>query len=98
MIDPKPDYIDRNTAQWGSWAPRYAVHGRTAWAADPGWGIWNLPETQLQVLPDVAGKDTLELGCGTGYVSAWLTRLGARATGLDPTPEQLASARGFQEE
>lgn len=44
------------------------------------------------------GRDTLEAGCGTGYVSAWLARRGARATGLDNSGEQLRSARTFREE
>ncbi len=36
------------------------------------------------------------MGCGTGYVSAWLARRGAHPVGLDPTWEQLANARRFQ--
>ncbi|MFN7974378.1 MAG: class I SAM-dependent methyltransferase [Acidobacteriota bacterium] len=39
----------------------------------------------------------LGLGCGTGYVSAWLARRGARAVGIDNSPAQLASARQFQD-
>lgn len=50
------------------------------------------------MLPDVEGRDTLELGCGTGYVSAWLARRGARAVGLDPTWAQLVNAQQFQQE
>ena len=59
-----------------------------------------LPEhTFPQVLPDdLAGKDTIELGCGTGYVSAWLARRGAHPVGIDNSPAQLATARRFQEE
>ena len=98
MTEDRPDYISRNQTEWGAWAPRYAAYGRTQWQGSPTWGIWGLPENDLRLLPDVDGKDTLELGCGTAYVSAWLARLGARPVGLDPTPEQLASARGFQEE
>jgi hypothetical protein len=30
------------------------------------WGIWRIPEAELNVLGDVAGKDVLELGCGQG--------------------------------
>ena len=38
-----------------------------------------MPEAQLGILPpSLAGTDSLELGCGTGYVSAWLARRGAR--------------------
>ena len=41
---------------------------------------------------------TLEVGCGTGYVSAWLARAGASPIGLDNSARQLASAAMFQEE
>jgi SAM-dependent methyltransferase len=60
------------------------------------WGVWGVPERELRVLPDVAGMDVLELGCGTAYVSAWLARRGARVVGLDITPAQLETARRCQ--
>ncbi|MDQ1395730.1 MAG: hypothetical protein QOG64_989, partial [Acidimicrobiaceae bacterium] len=41
---------------------------------------------------------TVELGCGTAYVSAWLARRGARPVGVDPTPGQLRIARSMQDE
>jgi SAM-dependent methyltransferase len=41
---------------------------------------------------------TLEVGCGTGYVSAWLARAGASPVGLDNSARQLASAAMFQDE
>jgi SAM-dependent methyltransferase len=48
----------------------------------------------VKVLPDVRGKDVVELGCGTAYVGAWLKRLGARrVVGIDITPAQLATAQ-----
>ena len=62
------------------------------------WGVWGVPERELRVLPDVAGLDVLELGCGTAYVSAWLARRGARVVGLDVTPAQLETARRCQAE
>ena len=62
------------------------------------WGVWRVPERELRVLPDVAGTDVLELGCGTAYVSAWLARRGARVVGLDVTPAQLETARRCQAE
>ena len=46
---------------------------------------------------DLEGKETIELGCGTGYVSAWLARRGARPTGTDNSEAQLATARELQE-
>lgn len=95
----EPDYVLRNRESWDRMAEEYFDSGRRDWAADePYWGIWRVPESQLGVLPDVAGKDVIELGCGTGYVSSWLARRGARVTGIDNSPAQLASARKFQEE
>jgi SAM-dependent methyltransferase len=48
----------------------------------------------LRLLPaDMAGLDAVELGCGTGYVSAWMARRGARVTGIDISTAQLATAR-----
>jgi SAM-dependent methyltransferase len=57
------------------------------------------PESQVSVLPeDVAGMDAIELGCGTGYVSSWLARAGARPVGIDISEKQLATARAMQVE
>jgi SAM-dependent methyltransferase len=70
-----------------------------AWSAEEiSWGIWEVPESELGLLPDVAGLDVVELGCGTGYISAWLTRRDARVVGLDNSSRQLATARRFQDE
>lgn len=93
------EHVLQNRAAWNGWAEQYVESGRRDWAAsDPTWGIWGIPESELGVLPDVAGLDTVELGCGTGYVSAWLARRGARPVGIDNSPGQLATARAFQRE
>ncbi len=56
--------------------------------------MWQTPESTTKVLPDVRGKDVVELGCGTAYVGAWLKRAGARrVVGIDITPAQLATAQ-----
>jgi SAM-dependent methyltransferase len=47
---------------------------------------------------DLTGKDAIELGCGTAYVSAWLARRGARVVGIDNSEAQLATARRLQRE
>jgi SAM-dependent methyltransferase len=90
----------RNRELWTkSNAEHTGERARAAWAAgEITWGIWNLPEAELRVLPDVEGKDVVELGCGTAYVSAWLARRGARPVGVDITPAQLETARAMQRE
>ena len=74
------------------------AHGRWS-ATEPHWGLWATPEPQVSMLPDdLAGMDTIELGCGTGYVSSWLARAGARPVGVDISQKQLATARAMQAE
>ncbi len=95
-----PDHVRRNRAHWDSWAHDYEEPGRRNWAADePSWGIFGVPESDVGMLPaELAGLDAIELGCGTGYVSAWLARRGARPVGIDNSEAQLATAKRFQEE
>jgi SAM-dependent methyltransferase len=94
------DHVPRNRAAWDRWAAEYAAAGARHWAAaEPSWGIWSIPEAQAGVLPsDLNGLDSIELGCGTGYVSAWLGRRGARPAGLDNSAAQLATARTLQDQ
>jgi SAM-dependent methyltransferase len=93
------DHVLRNRAAWDSRAPEFEASDRRCWESpEPRWGIWWVPESDLGVLPDVRGLDVVELGCGTGYVSAWLARRGARPVGIDNSARQLATARRFQRE
>jgi SAM-dependent methyltransferase len=94
-----PEHVLSNRSAWDLWAQDYAEAGLRKWAAaDPSWGIWGVPEAQAGVLPaELAGLDAVELGCGTGYVSAWLARRGARPVGLDNSAAQLATARALRE-
>ena len=95
-----PEHVRRNRAAWDAWASEYAAAGERAWALEhPTWGIWDVPESELALLPDdIAGKDAIELGCGTAYVSAWMARRGARVVGIDNSAAQLATARRLQVE
>ncbi len=93
------DHVRSNRAIWDGWAKDYFAPGKSSWGkAEPDWGIWNVPESEVRAVPDVAGKDVLEMGCGTAYWSAWLMRRGARPVGLDNSRQQLESARQFQQE
>lgn len=95
-----PEHVRLNRAVWDQWATQYAEPGERAWAAqEPTWGIWDVPESTLKMLPDdLAGKDAIELGCGTAYVSSWMARRGARAVGIDNSAAQLATASRLQRE
>lgn len=94
------DSIAGNRAYWNDNAHHWVDPGRRAWASDEVlWGTFEVPDAELGALPDVTGLDVVELGCGTGYVSAWLLRRGARsAVGLDPTEGQLVTATVLQRE
>jgi SAM-dependent methyltransferase len=95
-----PEHVRRNRIGWDEDAAEHVAPGERAWAsAEPYWGIWSVPESELRILPEVlADKDVIELGCGTGYVSAWIARRGARVIGLDNSPKQLGTARRLQQE
>jgi SAM-dependent methyltransferase len=92
------EHAKRNREAWDEWAPEWVESGRRNWAGEPTWGIWGIPESELGLVPDVEDKDVLELGCGTAYWSAWLSRRGARVVGLDNSEQQLATARQLQQE
>jgi SAM-dependent methyltransferase len=86
-----------NRDAWAKDAPSYVAGAERNWAAEEiTWGILDVPEREVRILPDLDGKDVVELGCGTAYVSAWLARRGARPVGVDLTAEQLDTARAMQ--
>ena len=100
MTDHVPEHVRKNRVAWDRFAADYVASGERSWATnDPTWGIFAIPETGVHLLPaELAGLDTVELGCGTAYVSAWLARRGARPVGVDVTPAQLETARRCQAE
>jgi SAM-dependent methyltransferase len=81
-------------------ASEYVDEGRRNWESEePIWGLFAVPESEVGLLPrELEGRDAIELGCGTGYVSAWLARRGARPVGIDNSEVQLANARTLQKE
>lgn len=89
-----PDYAARNRAHWDAAAASYqAEQGRQlVESGGLGWGVWQIPEADLHVLGEVAGRTTLELGCGAAQWSIGLARQGATAIGVDLSEEQLKAA------
>ena len=97
----KPDYVAINRESWTKANAEYTDRSaRDAWAQEGiTWGHWSLPESEVLMLPDLTGKDVIELGCGTAYFGAWLKRAGARrVVGVDVTPAQLETAGRMDEE
>ncbi|MGH2939770.1 MAG: class I SAM-dependent methyltransferase [Solirubrobacterales bacterium] len=99
-MEDLPEHVARNRVHWDDRAKDYVADGRRNWeAVEPTWGIFGVPEAEVGLLPrEIDGRDAIELGCGTGYVSAWLARRGARPIGIDNSEAQLTSARSFQQE
>src|SRR4029077_19382406 len=68
-----------NVEDWTRANAEYTdARAEQAWARDGiTYGVWSVPESELHALPGVAGKDVVELGCGTAYFGAWLKKAGA---------------------
>ena len=86
---------ERNRAAWDRISDEYQARnaefiGRKD---EPRWGMWQMPDSELGIIGDVAGKDVLELGCGAAQWSILLAERGARVVGLDNSARQLEHAR-----
>jgi SAM-dependent methyltransferase len=89
----------RNRAAWDAASDEYQErHREFIRRPEQRWGMWQLPESELQILGDVAGKDVLEYGCGAAHWSILLARAGARPVGLDNSARQFEHARGLMDE
>lgn len=93
-------HAQKNRAMWEASSDAYeqrhdrVLSGENAMA----WGVWRIPEAELRVLGEVAGKDVLEFGCGAARWSLALAELGARPVGLDVSARQLHHARRLLQE
>jgi SAM-dependent methyltransferase len=85
----------KNLAYWERESDAYQERHGPQLASKDGlaWGVWQVPEAELDVLGEVAGLDILELGCGAAQWSISLAKLGARPVGLDFSSRQLEHAR-----
>jgi len=95
-----PEHVRENRTYWDGMAEDWVAPGEASWSSpDPYWGCWQLPESDLHLLPeDMTGMDAIELGCGTAYVSGWMARRGARPVGIDNSERQLETARRLASE
>lgn len=94
------EHARRNRAAWNARADAYQTRSGPQLAASGGmaWGVWQIPESQLHILGEVASRDILELGCGAAQWSIALARAGARPVGLDLSERQLTYARQLMAE
>ena len=92
------EYVRRNRAAWTKTNVDYSdPNAVRSWSRDEiTWGVFGIGEEYVHALPDVTGKDVVELGCGIAYFGARLARHGARVVGVDVTPAQLETARRMQ--
>lgn len=86
--------FEANREAWDSWSEEYQA---TKDVRGGHWGVWSIPEDELDVLGDVRGKDVLELGCGAAQWSIELHGEGAHVVGLDNSEKQLEHARALME-
>ncbi len=88
------DPIRKNRSSWNLSSDEYqSDHGRDLAEAPLAWGVWRIPESELNVLGPLEGRDVLEFGCGAAQWAIALRKLGVRAVGLDQSESQLSHAR-----
>jgi SAM-dependent methyltransferase len=99
-MSDSPEHVAVNREYWDGMADQWVAMGERAWEAEtPTWGQWAVAESDIDMLPDdMTGLRAIDLGCGTGYVSAWMARRGATVTAIDNSAEQLATARRLADE
>ncbi len=55
--------------------------------------VWEYGRDLLQLLAAQGGERILDLGCGTGQLTAEIARSGAQVTGADNSPDMIGEAR-----
>ncbi|MEM7244008.1 MAG: methyltransferase domain-containing protein [Acidobacteriota bacterium] len=100
-VGPPGDELDdarANRQSWNAASVEYQEqHGPQIDDRERVWGLWSLPETELGVLGDLEGKRVLELGCGGGQWSSFLSRDGIDIVGMDNSIAQLRHAPAVME-
>lgn len=95
IVQNEVDHFNAQAAEWwnpkGSSAMLHRINpvrlGFIRKAIDRHWG------TDSHMLRPLAGKLSLDVGCGAGLVCEPLARLGADAAGLDAAPASIGAAR-----
>src|SRR5687767_8787245 len=90
--------VAANSAWWDADADDYHVeHGEFLGVADFVWCPEALREEDARLLGEVAGKDVLEVGCGSAPCARWLAGQGAHVTAFDLSSGMLRYAAAANE-
>lgn len=76
---------DHQTPQWDRWDP-VLYDEKHAF-------VWRYGEELIGLLAPLPGERILDLGCGTGHLTARIAESGAHVVGIDPSPAMLEQAR-----
>lgn len=91
------DYLRSNLNLWDQRVP---VHLETAFYGMDAFreGACSLTHIEREALGDVSGRSLLHLQCHFGQDSLSLARRGARVTGVDFSPQAVATARSLNQQ
>src|SRR5438270_10863990 len=82
---PLSEHVRKNRAMWEASSDSYEQQHATALSGEKAmaWGMWRIPEAELHIRGEVAGKKVMEMGCWAARWSRALAGGGARAVALD---------------
>ena len=94
------DYETRTATNRSAWDQRAELHVASEFYDVAGFkaGHCSLNSIERNALGDVAGKSVLHLQCHFGQDTLSLARLGAKATGVDFSPEAVKHAAQLRDE
>ena len=94
MTEATTAHVRRNREHWERESAHYQQRNRTQlnrWDR-LGWGVFDIPEDEIEALGHVQGLRALELGCGACQSGIKVAMRGAAVTGLDFSMAQLRHA------
>jgi SAM-dependent methyltransferase len=91
-MKPETDYLNINRENWNK---RVDIHWDSDFYNNTDFvaGANSLNDIELDLLGDIKGKSILHLQCHFGQDTIALSRLGAKATGIDLSPAAILRAR-----
>jgi Methylase involved in ubiquinone/menaquinone biosynthesis len=99
-VSETSDHVRKNRVHWEAESESYQERNATQldrWDR-LAWGVWDIPEDDVQALGDVTGLRALEYGCGACQFGIKVAMRGARVTGLDLSAAQLRHGRTKMDE